>query len=99
MGAGPPQVWVVKAGVVSTRAVSNYPLREGEQEAITWTSFDADDGVDYGRVLFARRPHGQPVFDDPEIFSVKAQVRSAPSTPGYTLLHALTAEGEGTTGA
>jgi len=86
---------VVQAGVVSTRAVSNHPLREGEQEAITWTSFDADDGVDYGRVVFARRPNGEPVFDDPEIFTAKARVRPAPNTPGYTLLRTLTADDEG----
>ncbi len=91
-----PQVWVVKAGVVSTRAVSNHPLREGEQEAITWTSFDAADGVDYGRVPYTRRPHGEPVFDAPEVFTAKARVRPALSTPGYTLLRALTAHGENT---
>lgn len=84
-----PQVWQVKAGVVSTRAVSNHPLREGEQEAITWMSFDRDDGVDYGRVAFTRQPDGEPVFAEPEIFTVRAKARPAPSAPGYTLLQAL----------
>lgn len=89
-----PQVWVVKAGVVSTRAVSNHPLREGEQEAITWVSFDAAEGVDYGRVVFARRPSGEPVFDDPEQFTPDARVRPAPGIPGYALLQALTQDND-----
>jgi hypothetical protein len=88
-----PQVWVTRAGLISTRAVSNLPLRDGEQEAITWMSFDDGDGVDYGRVFYTRRPHGEPVFDEPEIFTASAQVRPSPSMPGYTLLRALTADG------
>ena len=84
-----PQVWQITAGVVSTRAVSNHPLREGEQEAITWTSFDVGDGVDYGRVAFTRRPGGEPVFAEPEIFTSDAQARPAPSAPGYALLRDL----------
>lgn len=88
-----PQVWVTRAGVISTRAVSNLPLRDGEQEAITWMSFDDSDGVDYGRVFYTRRPRGEPVFGDPEIFTASAQVRPSPSMPGYTLLRALAAGG------
>jgi hypothetical protein len=84
-----PQVWMVRPGVIATRAVSNLPLREGEQEAITWMSYDQDDGIDYGRVYYTRRPSGEPVFGEPEIFSAEAQVRPAPAMPGYTLLHAL----------
>jgi hypothetical protein len=84
-----PQVWRVRAGVVSTRAVSNHPLRDGEQEAITWMSFDADEGVDYGRVAFTRLPGGEPVFAEPEIFTVKAEARPAPGAPGHTLLRVL----------
>jgi hypothetical protein len=93
-----PQVWLVRAGVVSTRAVSNLPLREGEQEAITWMSFDAGDGVDYGRVIFTRRPGGEPVFDDPEIFTASARVRPAPSVPGYVLHSTLMEDSDDTPG-
>ncbi|MBB5966438.1 hypothetical protein [Planomonospora venezuelensis] len=65
-------------------AVSNHPLREGEQEAITWMSCDRDDGVDYGRVAYARRPSGEPVFEDPEVFTVG--VRPHEGIPGFALL-------------
>ncbi|GGT06224.1 hypothetical protein GCM10010156_74670 [Planobispora rosea] len=82
-----PLVWVAAADTVYSRAVSNHPLREGEQETITWMSFDEGDGVDYGRVPYARRPSGEPVFDDPEMFAVG--VRAAPAMPGRTLLHRL----------
>src|SRR5262249_45835260 len=60
-----PQVWVINERDVAVRAVSPHPLREGEQEAITWMAFDRADGVDYGRVPYARRPSGEPVFDEP----------------------------------
>ncbi|MFI9847173.1 hypothetical protein ACIHFD_59870 [Nonomuraea sp. NPDC051941] len=79
-----PQVWVITPDTVFSRAVSNHPLREGEQEAITWMSFDQSDGVDYGRVPYTRRPNGEPVFDEPEMFTVS--VRPAEHMPGYTLL-------------
>lgn len=80
-----PQVWVfIPPSTVAMRAVSNHPLREGEQEAITWMSCDRDDGVDYGRVPYARRPSGEPVFDDPELFTVGVQPHDA--MPGVTLL-------------
>ncbi|MCA2229421.1 hypothetical protein [Nonomuraea aurantiaca] len=82
-----PQVWVITPDRVFSRAVSNHPLREGEQEAITWMSFDQSDGVEYGRVPYTRRPSGEPVFDEPEMFTVG--VRPAEHMPGYTLLQAL----------
>jgi hypothetical protein len=83
-----PQVWVITAGAVSVRAVSNHPLRDGEQEAITWMAVDPADGVDYGRVPFARRPRGEPVFGDTEVIAVGAS--PAPGMPGYTMLRILT---------
>ncbi|MGP3916332.1 hypothetical protein [Nonomuraea sp. 10N515B] len=82
-----PQVWVVTSGEILTRAVSNHPLREGEQEAITWMSFDQEDGVDYGRVPYTRRPSAEPVFGEPEIITVA--VRPDASMPGITLLDAF----------
>ncbi|MGW0483149.1 hypothetical protein [Nonomuraea sp. NPDC003214] len=40
-----PQVWIFKPpSTIALRAVSNHPLREGEQEAITWMSFDREQG-------------------------------------------------------
>ncbi|MDF5759071.1 hypothetical protein [Spongiactinospora sp. TRM90649] len=83
-----PQVWVITRDGVLTRAVSNHPLREGEQEAITWMAYDRSDGVDYGRVPYARRPSGEPVFGEPEVITVG--VRPDVHMPGYTLLRALT---------
>lgn len=47
-------------------------------------SFDLNDGVDYGRVAYTRRPNGEPIFDEPEIFTV--EVRPDALMPGYTLL-------------
>lgn len=85
-----PQVWVILPDRVQSRAVSNHPLREGEQEAITWMSCDREGGVDYGRVPYARRPSGEPVFDDPEVFTIA--VRAAEHMPGYTLLQAFVAD-------
>jgi hypothetical protein len=85
-----PQVWMITPERVYSRAVSNHPLREGEQEAITWMSFDPGDGVDYGRVSYTRRPNGEPVFDEPEMFMVG--VRPAEHMPGYTLLGAFFSE-------
>ncbi|MFG1705428.1 hypothetical protein ACFLIM_19740 [Nonomuraea sp. M3C6] len=82
-----PQVWMIMPDKVFSRAVSNHPLREGEHEAITWMSFDQSDGVDYGRVPYTRRPSGEPVFDEPEMFTVG--VRPAEHMPGYTLLQAF----------
>jgi hypothetical protein len=86
-----PQVWLFKPpSTIAVRAVSNHPLREGEQEAITWMSFDREDGVDYGRVAYTRRPNGEPVFEDPEIFDVG--VRPAEIMPGFVLLQRFLAE-------
>ncbi|MCT9929818.1 hypothetical protein N5079_06245 [Planotetraspora sp. A-T 1434] len=80
-----PQVWLfTPPSTIAVRAVSNHPLREGEQEAITWMSFDRDDGVDYGRVAYARRPSGEPVFEEPEIFDVGIRPKS--EMPGFLLL-------------
>ncbi len=39
-------------------AVSNHPLREGEQETITWITANEAGGVDTGRVPFERRNRG-----------------------------------------
>lgn len=80
-----PQVWIFKPpSTIALRAVSNHPLREGEQEAITWMSFDRENGVDYGRVVYARRPNGEPVFEEPEIFDVG--IRPRETMPGFALL-------------
>ncbi|WP_433347630.1 hypothetical protein ACQP25_30775 [Microtetraspora malaysiensis] len=80
-----PQVWIFKPpSTIALRAVSNHPLREGEQEAITWMSFDREDGVDYGRVAYTRRPNGEPVFEEPEIFEVG--IRPRETMPGFLLL-------------
>jgi hypothetical protein len=82
-----PQVWMITSDRVYSRAVSNHALRQGEQEAITWMSFDQLDGVEYGRVPYTRRPSGEPVFDEPEMFTVG--VRPAEHMPGYTLLQSF----------
>ncbi|MGW7514162.1 hypothetical protein ACWGJ2_01025 [Streptomyces sp. NPDC054796] len=85
-----PQVWLVSVDMVEARAVSNLPLREGEHEVIAWLSFDAGDGVDYGLVPYTRRPSGEPVFADAEVFTVPVQPYD--EAPGRILLRALTAE-------
>ncbi|MFB9832848.1 hypothetical protein [Actinoallomurus acaciae] len=82
-----PQVWVINERDVEVRAVSPHPLRPGEQEAITWMGFDQADGVDYGRVPYTRRPSGEPVFGEPEVFTVP--VFSGDLMPGNTLLRSL----------
>ncbi|MEV0619510.1 hypothetical protein AB0I81_39755 [Nonomuraea sp. NPDC050404] len=80
-----PQVWLFRPpSTISARAVSNHPLREGEQEAITWMSADQEDGVDYGRVVYVRRPSGEPVFEEPEIFEIGIMPEEA--MPGFVLL-------------
>ena len=83
-----PQVWTIKRDAVFSRPVSNVPLEPGEEEAITWASYDCADGVDYGRVLFTRRPNGEPVFAEPEMFVVGIKPADH-TTPGFTLIHAL----------
>ncbi|MEV4390535.1 hypothetical protein [Nonomuraea sp. NPDC049607] len=86
-----PQVWLFKPpSTIAVRAVSNHALREGEQEAITWMSFDREDGVDYGRVAYVRRPNQEPVFEDPEIFDVG--IRPAETMPGFALLQRFLTE-------
>jgi hypothetical protein len=87
-----PQVWVVTPGTVLTRAVSDHPLRQGEQEAITWMSFDHQDGADYGRVPYTRRPSGDPVFGDPKVFTVGIRPRDI--MPGFQLLQEVMNEDE-----
>lgn len=82
-----PQVWVITSDMVSVRAVSNLPLRPDEAEAITWMAFDFDDGIDYGRVLFTRRPSGEPIFADAEV--IARPVRPAAGMPGYTMLQVM----------
>jgi hypothetical protein len=85
-----PQVWLIASNVVSVRAVSNLPLREGESEAITWMAVDLSEGVDYGRVPFTRNPGGAPVFGDIEVIAVHAS--PAPGMPGYTMLRLTASE-------
>ncbi|AGP58350.1 hypothetical protein [Streptomyces rapamycinicus] len=85
-----PQVWLFDQDTVYGRAVANLPLREGEQELIAWMSFDADDGVDYGFLPYARRPSGEPVFDDHTVITVPVQPYD--DFPGRHLLRALTHE-------
>ncbi|MFD5321138.1 hypothetical protein [Streptomyces sp. NPDC127098] len=82
-----PQVWLATDTGISARAVSNLPLRDGENEVISWTAFDADDGVDYGFVPYTRRPNGSPVFDEPKIFT--EPVHPHAQMPGITLLRGL----------
>jgi hypothetical protein len=92
-----PQVWVATSDNVQARAVSNHPLREGEREVIAWMSYDVHDGVDYGFVPYVRRPNGEPIFADPEIF--EAAVRPREQAPGWTLLRALMQDDAEPTGA
>ena len=82
-----PQIWLITAGEISARAVSNHPLLEDEQEAITWTAYDHQDGVDYGRVAYTRRPNGEPIFAEPQVLTVG--VRPGETTPGFSLLRIL----------
>lgn len=79
-----PQVLVLVEGGVAARAVSNHPLRDGEQEAITWTSCDLGDGVDYGLVPYVRRPSGESVFSEPKLFTTA--VHPGDTLPGRRLL-------------
>ncbi|WP_413116203.1 hypothetical protein ACK1X7_36835 [Streptomyces sp. CY1] len=91
-----PQVWLFDQDGVYGRAVANLPLRQGEQELIAWMSFDADDGVDYGYFPYARRPRGEPVFDDHTVITVPVQPYEG--FPGRHLLRALTQDSGGPTG-
>jgi len=81
-----PQIWQIKAAEISARPVSNQPLLEGEQEAITWTAFDHQDGIDYGRVAYTRHPDGEPVFAEPQVLTIP--VHPGETTPGHRMLRA-----------
>ncbi|WP_055752671.1 MULTISPECIES: hypothetical protein [unclassified Frankia] len=84
-----PQVVIeTEPGIFSARAVSNHPLRPGEQETIAWTAYDTTDGADFGFAPYTRRPGGRPVFDEPEIFDVP--MRADDRMPGVRLLRQLT---------
>ncbi|MCK9903888.1 hypothetical protein CC117_27790 [Parafrankia colletiae] len=84
-----PQVIIeTEPGIFSARAVSNHPLRPGEQETIAWTAYDTTDGADFGFAPYTRRPNGRPVFDEPEIFDVP--MRADDRMPGVRLLRQLT---------
>jgi hypothetical protein len=82
-----PQVWVITPDQIASRAMSNHPLREDEQEAITWMTFDLAEGVDYGRVRYSRRPSGEPIFEEPEMLTVG--VRPTELMPGFAMLEAF----------
>ena len=88
-----PQIWLITADEISARAVSNRPLLEHEQEAITWTAYDHQDGVDYGRVAYTRRPNGEPIFAEPQMLTVG--VRPGEATPGFRLLRILLEDDSG----
>lgn len=85
-----PQMRVINKRDVAVRSASPHPLREGKQEAITWMAFDRMEGADYGRVAYARRPNGEPVFEEPEVFTVS--LLPGERMPGYTLLSDLMAD-------
>ncbi|MFF4508920.1 hypothetical protein [Streptomyces sp. NPDC001401] len=87
-----PQVLALIEGAVAARAVSNLPLREGEREAITWMTCDAQDGVDYGLKPYTRRPNGDPVFGDLEVFTVAVQ--PSERMPGSHLLRIFGQQGD-----
>ncbi|KQC35380.1 hypothetical protein [Frankia sp. ACN1ag] len=67
------QVWYDDGDTIQARPLHTAPLQLGETETISWMSYDAEDGIDYGRVQFARRPGGEPVFDDAEYFAEPMQ--------------------------
>ncbi|MBL7487787.1 hypothetical protein I6A60_35950 [Frankia sp. AgB1.9] len=74
-------------GRYQARAVSNHPLRPGEQETIAWTAHDTTDGADYGFAPYTRRPNGRPVFGEPELFDIP--ITATERMPGRRLLHLL----------
>ncbi|ORT50895.1 hypothetical protein [Frankia sp. KB5] len=83
-----PQVWFDDGEIMQARPLFTSPLLPGETETITWMSCDEDDGVDYGRVEFARRPNGEPVFDDIEYFDFP--VHALNRMPGAAMHRLLT---------
>ncbi|WP_261558202.1 hypothetical protein [Frankia tisae] len=68
-----PQVWYDDGEIIQARPLYTMPLQPSETETISWMSYDATDGVDYGRLPFACRPDGQPVFDDLDYFTSPVQ--------------------------
>lgn len=87
-----PQIWRPTDTGINARGVSNSPLREGEREVIAWLAYDATEGVDYGHVPYTRRPNGEPVFDDPEIFT--DPVQPFERYPGWLLLRLVLNRGD-----
>lgn len=87
-----PQIWRPTDDGINARGVSNNPLLEGEREVIAWLAYDTTDGVDYGHVPYTRRPNGEPVFDDPEIFT--GAVQPFDRYPGWLLLRLLLTDEE-----
>ncbi|WP_018638682.1 hypothetical protein [Parafrankia elaeagni] len=85
-----PQIIEMSPGNLQAHAFSVRPLRDGEQECVVWTAYDADDGVDYGWAPYTRRPSGQPIFDEPSTFHLPARPTSG--FPGLRLLRLLTAD-------
>ncbi|WP_232234903.1 MULTISPECIES: hypothetical protein [Frankia] len=83
-----PQIIETVPGSLEAHAFSVRPLRDGEQESVVWTAYDADDGVDYGWAPYTRQPGGQPVFDEPTTFHLRAL--STDGFPGVRLLRLLT---------
>ncbi|WP_239396498.1 hypothetical protein [Frankia sp. CiP3] len=64
-----PQVWFHDGDTIQACPLFTAPLQLGETETISWMSYDEGDGIGYGRVEFARRPNGDPVFEEPEYFT------------------------------
>ena len=85
-----PQIIEMLPGGLHAHAFSVRPLRDGEQECVVWTAYDAGDGVDYGWAPYSRRPSGQPVFDEPSTFHLPSQ--PGDGFPGLRLLRLLTGE-------
>ncbi|MBL7502009.1 hypothetical protein I6A84_02450 [Frankia sp. CNm7] len=83
------QVWHDDGDTIQARPLFTGPLQPGETETIHWMSCDADDGIDYGRVQFARRPDGEPVFDDAEYFACPMDAGNR--LPGAAMHRLLTA--------
>ncbi|WP_419995018.1 hypothetical protein [Streptomyces boninensis] len=79
-----PQVWLPDDEGVQARAVANLPLREGEDEVVSWMSYAVDDGVDYGFVPYVRQGDGRPDFGRPTMLTTPLQPGDA--TPGRELL-------------
>ncbi|MCL9760165.1 hypothetical protein [Frankia sp. AiPa1] len=83
-----PHVWYDDGDTIQARPLFTAPRQPGETETISWMSYDDGDGIDYGWVEFARRPSGEPVFDEPEYFAVP--MHPLPRHPGAALHRLLT---------